>query len=259
MDRRDMHAMLLADKPSEVIEHARLKGCLDKEIIALRGIPQDAIHHPEGDVYVHTLMVVDAAADIARREHLDNVPTAILILAALLHDVGKVNTTEIHDNGRITAYGHSDAGVDIAREFLSRNAIDHKYIDHILTMIKEHMVHVGFFTPDISTRVVRRIVNRIHPVPIDMLGYLIEADYRGRGNGDQGLPERMNEIIYLAHNLDIDLKPDPIITGDVIMRILHIDPSPTLGRIKDELYTLQMSGDIQDVADGILHLRLIYL
>lgn len=258
MDRRDLHAMLLAVAPSEVIEHVRLKGCLDKEIAALYGIPQDTVHHPEGHVYTHTLMVLDAAAEIAERENLSQVDTAILRLAALLHDVGKVSTTEIHADGRITAYGHPDAGVDIAREFLQRHGVEQKYINRILIMIKEHMVHVGFFTPDVSTRTVKRILHRISPVSIDMLGYLIEADYRGRGDGSQGLPERMNEIIYLAHNVDIDLKPDPIVNGAVIMDVLNIPPSQELGRIKDSLFTLQMSGDITDYHDGLLHLLLLY-
>lgn len=246
MDNRDLHAFLLVHTPSEVIERVRLQGCLDPEINKLRNIVQDKEHHPEGDVYTHTLMVVDEARKIANREKLSHVDTAILLLAALLHDVGKITTTEIHADDRITAYGHPEAGVNIAREFLQHNSVTQKYINQILILVKEHMIHIGYYTPDITTRVARRIKNRIQPVSIEMISYIVEADMKGRGVFHEDRLARMYEIVEAVNTIDSVERPDPFLSGDDIMQLLGIDPSSELGKIKALVYDLQLKGRITD-------------
>ncbi len=79
----------------------------------LKQTPQSPKHHPEGNVWNHTMLVVDAAAQ--RRAQSSN-PQALL-WAALLHDIGKPATTRTR-RGRITSYDHDKVGAGLAREFL---------------------------------------------------------------------------------------------------------------------------------------------
>src|SRR5260370_13824724 len=83
------------------------------EIQRMLGVPQDPEWHPEGDVGVHTMLVVDAAARIAERAGLEGDDRAVLLFAALSHDFAKADTTALRDrNGRmrLTAWGHEAAG-----------------------------------------------------------------------------------------------------------------------------------------------------
>ena len=253
----DMFALMNTHKPSEVLFNLRAIGYLDPEIMALVDVPQDKEHHPEGDAFTHTAMVMDAAAKIAEREDLGYHDSALLRLGALTHDFGKPFTTERHADGRITAYGHPEAGINPAKDFLVRNKLNNQHaLRMVLAMVKEHMVHVGFYTPDITSRAVRRIMQRISPLPIKMLALLVEADLRGRAvEFNQSAMDRMNEIVHVANNIDTIVRPDPIISGDLIMQVLKIGPSRELGEIKRKLYDLQLRGEITSLDEGMAYLR----
>lgn len=252
--------------PSTYIEYLRRTNQLPVELKALIGVEQDKEHHSEGDAYVHTLMVMDVAAEIATRYNLSFQERMVLILAAMCHDLGKATTTVIHEDGRITAWGHPDAGIEPTISLLRGYFYaDHEVVSYVKPLVKEHMVHVGFFTPDITTRSVRRIVERIKPTSMAMLSFIIEADASGRGGKHfmQGLPPRMQQIMEVYRKdletlqTQIDY-PDPIITGDMIMSVLGIEPSRELGKIKDECYKAQLDGKINDQEHGILYLLLNY-
>ncbi len=67
------------------------------EVAALAGVPQDPVWHPEGDVDVHTMLVVDAAARIAKREGIEGDERAVLLFSALCHDFAKATTTALRE------------------------------------------------------------------------------------------------------------------------------------------------------------------
>ena len=104
------------------------------ELAALIGLEQDPVFHPEGDVWTHTMLVVDKAAGL--RDQAEN-PLGFM-LAALCHDLGKASTTE-RVGERIHAYGHEEAGIVPAREFLSRFSVEQETEDYVLNMILLHM------------------------------------------------------------------------------------------------------------------------
>lgn len=222
------------------------------ELHALIGCPQQVDHHPEGDVWNHTLMVCDQAALIADREDLFTYERIILLFAALTHDFGKPATTVIHDDGRITAYDHPQKGVESAYTFLRNIGMDNTMIAHVIPLVREHMVHVFYFTPEITTRVVKRLMMRLEPATVKMLSYLVEADASGRGGQyyQSGLPVRMQEILYLAENIDTDIRPDYIITGDHLIE-LGFMPGKQLGVIKEAAYQAQLRGDFHTLEGGI--------
>jgi tRNA nucleotidyltransferase (CCA-adding enzyme) len=250
--------------PSTYIEYLRRTNTLPIEIKRLIDVPQDALHHPEGSTYVHTLMVMDAAYIIARRDNFSDNDRMILILAAMCHDLGKVTTTVIHPDGKVTAHGHPECGIMPTTTLLRGIGVDYEVIAQVLPLVREHMVHVGFFTPDITTRSVRRIVERIKPSNMFMLSAIIEADASGRGGKYfmQGLPERMQQIMNVyAQDVDKYVQvfyPDHILSGDVIMSVLGIAPSKELGKIKDECYKAQLDGKFNSLDYGVLYLLMNY-
>ncbi len=95
---------------------------------------QSPVHHPEGNVWNHTLLVVDEAAKV--RSQSKN--ARVLMWAALLHDTGKPATTKVR-KGKITAYDHDTAGEKLAREFLSHYTDDNAFIDAVCGMVRYHM------------------------------------------------------------------------------------------------------------------------
>lgn len=95
---------------------------------------QSPKHHPEGNVWNHTLLVVDEAAK--RKQHSRD-PRA-LMWAALLHDIGKPATTKLR-KGRITAYDHDKKGSQLAREFLSAVTQEKEFMETVTWLVRYHM------------------------------------------------------------------------------------------------------------------------
>ncbi len=111
-------ALLGAEKPSVFFEVLREAGKLTDwfpELEATIGVGQNPLHHAEGDVWTHTLLVLDLCAGTRERAIF---PYGLLC-AALTHDLGKAVTTEIV-NGQTHSYGHEEVGVPLAEAFISR-------------------------------------------------------------------------------------------------------------------------------------------
>lgn len=100
----------------------------------LKTTKQSPVHHPEGNVWNHTMLVVDEAA---KRRGESKCPEA-LMWAALLHDIGKPDTTRVR-KGKITSYDHEKVGVELARRFLSGFEADKALTDRVCMLIRYHM------------------------------------------------------------------------------------------------------------------------
>ena len=105
-----------------------------QELEQLIGLEQNPKFHPEGDVWTHTMMVLDRAAQF--RPYASD-PYAFMLLA-LTHDFGKITTTEFV-NGAIHAYGHELQGAEIAERFLDRVCHGSDIKKYIANMIPNHM------------------------------------------------------------------------------------------------------------------------
>ena len=130
-------ALLKAPKPSVFFEELKKMHQLSRwfpELEALTGIPQNPVHHPEGDVWAHTMQVLDEAAALREeaREPL------WFMLAALCHDFGKAAATE-EINGALHAYGHERLGLPLAERFLGRITSEVKLTKYVLNMTELHM------------------------------------------------------------------------------------------------------------------------
>ena len=130
-------ALLKAEKPSVFFEILRKTEQLDHwfpELAALIGVPQNPVFHGEGDVWNHTMLVLDEAAKLRHRVQ----EPYWLMLAALTHDFGKAVCTE-ERNGVIHAYEHEERGLPLAEDFLRRITSENKLIRYVLNLVELHM------------------------------------------------------------------------------------------------------------------------
>lgn len=100
------------------------------ELLPLQGCDQPPQYHPEGDVYVHTLLMLDLLPDDAPLE---------LAWAVLLHDIGKPQTRTVDTDGRIRFNGHDAVGAAMARDILTRLRYPNKVIERVEMMVGRHM------------------------------------------------------------------------------------------------------------------------
>ncbi len=169
-------ALLTAATPSVFFTTLREMHQLDHwfpELKALIGVPQPPQWHAEGDVWNHTMMVLDAAA--AYRDCVEN-PYA-LMLAALAHDVGKTVTTTV-DGDAIHAYGHETAGLPIAERLLTRITHDKSAVADALTLIEHHMKPNALAAADAAVKATNRLFDRVSD-PQALIG-IAAADNAGR-------------------------------------------------------------------------------
>lgn len=147
------------------------------ELAILSNTPQEPDWHPEGDVFVHTMMVIDEAAKSKVQLNTDS-EKHILMLSSLCHDLGKAVTT-FEKNGRIVSPMHEQKGVPIAEEFLIRIGVYFEYLPQIFSLIREHLRPTQLYINknNVSNNAIIRLSNR---VDIRMLLLVSEADHFGR-------------------------------------------------------------------------------
>ena len=129
--------LLGSEKPSIFFEVLRQMLKLSPgfaEMEPLIGLEQDPEYHPEGSAWVHTLQVLDRAAGF--RDKVEQ-PYPFMMLA-LTHDFGKAVSTEFV-KGRIHAYGHETAGLELIESFLRRLTDETALIQYVLNMSELHM------------------------------------------------------------------------------------------------------------------------
>ena len=179
------------------------------EIDALRGVPQDPEWHPEGDVWVHTLMVLDAAASLrggasARESGPErNFPPTMeavspqgdatedidedlaLMLGALCHDLGKPTTTE-HIDGRIRSRRHDVEGIRPTRALLGRMRAPGALVDKVAALVEHHLAPALFIRNGATAKGYRRLARKLERagVSIELLVRVARADHLGRTTDD---------------------------------------------------------------------------
>lgn len=215
------------------------------EIERIMGVPQDQQWHPEGDVGRHTMHVVDAAANIASRDRLEDDDRAVLLFAALTHDFAKAGTTQLREKGgvmRWTAYGHESAGGPLARQFLERIGIKSAIVEQVVPLVEHHLAHSSL-GDEVTPRVVRRLAVRLAPASIVQLVRLIEADASGRPPRPPGLPDAAARIRDVAAAQAVDEKPQaPLILGRHVLPYFDNQPGKHIGEVTRAAYEAQADG-----------------
>lgn len=132
-------ALLKANKPSIFFQVLREMDQLTTwfpEVEDLIGVEQNPRYHAEGDVWTHTMMVLDAAVVFARGGKCRN--ELGFMLSALCHDFGKVVATEFV-NGGIHAYGHEVKGIPLVKTFIKRLTSEKDILDYVVNITRLHM------------------------------------------------------------------------------------------------------------------------
>lgn len=144
-------------------------------LLKLQSTPQSPIHHPEGNAWNHTLLVVDEAAKL--RDKSKN--KEVFMWASLLHDIGKPETTATR-KGRITSYNHEEVGAKLAIKFLHQFTDDEKFIDEVAMLVKFHM-QMLFVLNDLPFAKVKEMT---HSCDINEIALLGLCDRLGRKGAD---------------------------------------------------------------------------
>ncbi len=221
------------------------------ELLALQGVQQDNQWHPEGDVWTHTLLVCDVAAEIAEREDLPEHERMVLLFAALCHDLGKPATTQCVD-GRWRSPRHSEVGVPIAESFLKRIGCPLAIVEVVLPLVAEHLIHIH---SEVSPRNVRRLAVRLGKASIVQLGRLVESDMGGRPPLPRGLSAQMKQMLQLAESIDVlHTKPERLIQGRHLIELGYA-PARWFGEKLDACYEAQLDGRFESELDGIVYLK----
>ena len=244
--------LLLAPRPSLGFALALDLGVVQRlwpEFAALVGVPQEPEWHPEGDVWVHTLMVIDEARQ--RIAGLDRGPALAMMLGAITHDFGKPMTTAVID-GRIRSPGHEEAGVAPATSFLDRLNV-HSFggfdVRHaVLGLVAHHLKPSAFKkaqTP-VSDGAFRRLAQK---VDLELLALLAKADCHGRtGHFDCSA---MDWFLDRARAIGVEhAAPAPLVLGRHLIA-LGVAPGPQMGAILKRIYEKQLDGEITTVDEGL--------
>lgn len=150
-------------------------------IEAMHTCPQDPEWHAEGDVGVHTEMVLRSLTRLTAWRELPARERRLTWLACLLHDVAKPAVTRTED-GRVRSRGHSRRGAFQARRLLWESGLDPEEREHVCQLVQHHQV--PFFLVD-RDDARRGAILMSQLLRLDLLALVTEADARGRICADQ--------------------------------------------------------------------------
>ncbi len=151
------------------------------EIEALVDTPQEPEWHPEGDVFIHTMMVIDEAARLRRGDDLD----LSLMYGALCHDFGKPATTEYFD-GRFRSHRHDTDGVVIAETFLERLRASSALVRRVGVLVRHHLAPGLYFRNGAKPKAYRKLARELEEAgaSMELLLRVATADHLGRTTED---------------------------------------------------------------------------
>ena len=250
--------LLKASRPSVGFEFLRRVGAIEQlfpEIKAMIDVPQDPEWHPEGEVFRHTMLVVDRA-----RELIDELPYAkqvTVMLAALAHDFGKPATTEFID-GRWRSRGHEEAGVAPTESFLDRlnvHSLDgYDVRSQVIAIVRDHLKPGEFYKKrdEVGDGAFRRLARKCEP---DLLYRVARADSLGR-NDENVPPEKWYDaapqewFIERVRELNIEERaPAPLLMGRHLIE-LGLPPGPKIGEITQSVYEMQLDNRVRTLDEA---------
>jgi tRNA nucleotidyltransferase (CCA-adding enzyme) len=249
--------LLKAARPSLGFTLALDLGVIDRllpEMRPLVGCEQEPEWHPEGDVWTHTLMVIDEARqandDLLRPQQIT------VMLGAVCHDLGKPATTAFVD-GRIRSLDHEQAGVAPTESLLDRlnvHTVDGFDVRRqVIGLVAQHL-KPGMFhkAPNVGDGAFRRLAQK---VDLELLARLARADCMGRTGAFDC--SAMDWFIARARALGVEHQPPPpLLLGRHLLE-LGLTPGPRVGEVLKQVYEKQLDGAITNVDEGIQEARRI--
>ncbi len=221
------------------------------ELVPLATTPQDPEWHPEGDVWTHTLQVVDEAASLLAGLEHDRPRRLAVMLGALCHDLGKPPTTKLED-GRVRSRGHEEAGLPPTTSLLDRWNVHtlsgYDVRGQVLALVAQHLKPGQLYDDRerVSDGAIRRLARKVEA---DLLYRVSRADCLGRRPG-RFEPVAMEWFRERVRQLDVALRPpEPLLKGRDLLE-LGMRPGPQVGHVLQAVYELQLDGQVASLEDA---------
>ena len=222
----------------ELLDSCWLLSIVLPEIAALKGVEQPPQFHPEGDVWIHTLMM------------LEGLPAGVsptLAWGVLLHDVGKPATfrSAAETGDRIRFDGHVDVGVAIGKEILGRLRFSNDDTEQILALVEHHMKF--------------KDVTRMRPATLKRFVRLPRfAEHLALHRLDCLSSHRNLEAYEFVENFlrltpPEVVRPAKLVTGEDVLRLGYA-PGPLVGKILAEVEEAQLNGELASKEDAVAFL-----
>ncbi len=236
--------LMLSDHPERGLNFLDESNIIElfPELDALRGSKQNPKHHPEGDVFLHTQLVLREAAKY--RDELPEEWRLPFMFGMMLHDVGKPATL---DPIKLTNYGHEKAGKELTRSFMERLTNNQKLINQIVSIVYGHMRPISLIKDYSKEAAWRRLQNIC---PLNIMAYVAICDQDGRRLGIERLGKENPEFskIMDAHK---DLgepkaKIKPILQGRHLIEAGYT-PGPSFNSFLETAYTYQINTGCSDI------------
>jgi poly(A) polymerase len=200
------------------------------EVAALKGVQQPPEFHPEGDVWTHTLLMVDGLRE----------PSVTLALGVLLHDIGKPATFRIAE--RIRFDGHVEKGIEIAHALLTRLRFPHQVIEGVEALIANHMKFME--VPRMRESTLKRFMRQPDFEEHMKLHRLDCLSSHGGLENYEFVRQKQREVPPEL------LKPAPLLTGRELIAAGY-QPGPKFGVVLSEIEDAQLEGRISTAAEAL--------
>lgn len=220
----------------DILRGSRLLEFIIPELKPAYTCEQDPEYHPEGTVWEHIMEI---------SKHMPPNPSLTLVLAALLHDVGKPKTQTFAD--RIRFIGHETIGAEMAEDILGRLKYSNEVINRVTWLIQNHMRIQRADEMKVSK------LRRMAAEPgFDELLDLAELDSLGSRQGPTGLKESLSE--KLGSQPTVAALPVPLVNGDDLIG-LGLTPGPEFKLLLDYLMDQQLEGCVTTKVEALEKLR----
>ena len=239
----------------ELLDEFRLLPHILPEIEALKGVPQPEEYHPEGDVYVHTVMAVRVADGFVR--------DPLVKLGVLLHDIGKPKA--LARSGGVNMGGHEAIGARMTKRIGERLRLSRADVARLVYLVKNHM-RVAVFPKMGRGKQVRFIsegevegeksLRRRFPLFFDLLQVLIadsEASAHRAAGWGPVIEETLRVIEHIEHVGSLN-RARELIDGNTLIE-LGLQPGPFLGEVLNKVHDRILSGEITTREEAIAAAR----
>jgi poly(A) polymerase len=211
-------------------------------------------HRRHKDVYAHSLTVLEQAIALE-----GNAPDLVLRLAALLHDIGKPDTKEVHPDGRVTFHHHEGRGAKLARARLTALRFPKDVVEDVAELVALHLRFHGYSDGEWTDGAVRRYVrdaghllDRLHKLTRSDCTTRNAAKARALAASYDALERRIAELAEAE-----ELKAlRPPLDGNQIMAALAVGPGPLVGQAYRHLLELRIEQGPMSEEDALAALRL---
>ncbi len=222
----------------ELLDETGLLEVILPEVAAMKGCEQTPDYHPEGDVFVHTLLLLG---------HLDN-PTETLAYGCLLHDVAKPPCRQPAGE-RVTFYGHTEMGADMATEILRRLKRSRAVAEGVAWLVRYHLRYTQ--APKMRLSTLKRFLAEDG---IDELLELCRIDALS-SNGDLGYYEFCQR--KLAELGEEEVRPEPLLRGRDLIRLGYA-PGPAFSAMLRAVEEAQLEGELRTPEEAVDWVRRRY-